>query len=114
MTFIAKNTKYPALAAEHDVQGTVRVKFIVEKDGSLTYPKIVDRPQGSGEASMAEVTAYGSEKERQDTETHNAGMQALCNEAIRVVNAMPKWTPGKHHGQVVRCYYVLPITYRLQ
>ena len=59
------------------------------------------------------TTSYKTEKERQDAEDHNAGVQALRDEAIRVVKAMPKWTPGKQNGEAVRCRYSLPVIYRL-
>jgi protein TonB len=54
------------------------------------------------------------EKERQDAEVHNAGVQAMRDEAIRIINAMPRWSPGKQNGNVVRCNFVIPVTYRLQ
>jgi len=63
---------------------------------------------------MVVVTAYMPDKERQDAEAHNAGVQAIRDEALRVVKAMPRWTPGRQNGKVVRCYFVIPVTYRLQ
>ena len=62
---------------------------------------------------MVVVTATMTEKERQDAEAHNAGVQALRDEAIRVVKAMPKWTPGKQGAKVVRCKMSFPVVYRL-
>jgi protein TonB len=38
----------------------------------------------------------------------------LDAEALRVVNAMPKWTPGRQNGQPVRVNYTMPVTFRLQ
>ena len=113
MEFIARNIKYPEVATKNGVQGRVLVKFIVEKDGSLSNAKLWDSPKNSG-TSMVVVTAMMPDKERQDAEAHNAGVQALRDEAIRVVNAMPKWTPGRQNGKVVRCNFVIPVTYRLQ
>lgn len=113
MEFISRNIKYPEIATENDVQGRVIVRFIVEKDGSLTNPEVLATSPGIGEAIPIEVTSYKSEKERQDAEDHNAGVQALRDEAIRVVKAMPKWIPGKQNGKVVRCKYSIPVTYRL-
>ena len=112
MGFIAKNIKYPEVATKHGVQGRVIVQFIVEKDGSLSNAKVLET-KGSG-ASPVVVTAMMPEKERQDAEGHNAGVQAMRDEAIRVVNAMPRWSPGKQNGNVVRCNFVIPVTYRLQ
>ncbi|MBR6189321.1 MAG: M56 family metallopeptidase [Prevotella sp.] len=113
MGFIAKNIKYPEIAMKYGVQGRVLVQFIVEKDGSLSNTKILENPKKSG-ANMVVVTAMMPEKERQDAEGHNAGVQAMRDEAIRVVNAMPRWSPGKQNGNVVRCNFVIPVTYRLQ
>ena len=93
MGFIARNIKYPKVAEENGVQGRILVKFIIEKDGSLSNAKVLET-KGSG-ASPVVVTAMMPEKERQDAEGHNAGVQAMRDEALRVVNAMPKWTPGK-------------------
>jgi len=82
------------------------------KDGSLSNAKVLENPKGSGESPVV-VTAMMPEKERQDAESHNAGVQAMRDEAIRVVNAMPRLSPGKQKGKPVRCKYVIPVTYRL-
>ena len=113
MKFIAQNIKYPEIATENGVQGRVIVQFTVEKDGSLTSPKVITTSPGIGEAIPIEVIASMPEKERQDAEAHNAGVKALRDEAIRVVKAMPKWTPGKQQGKVVRCRRTYPVVYRL-
>ena len=113
MKFIAQNIKYPEIATENGVQGRVIVQFIVEKDGSLTSPKVITTSPGIGEAIPIEVIASMPEKERKDAEAHNAGVKALRDEAIRVVKAMPKWTPGKQQGKVVRCRRTYPVVYRL-
>ena len=112
MEFIARNIKYPAKALEYGVQGRVLVQFVVEKDGSLSGAKIIDMPKSSG-ASPVTVTATMSEQQRKDAEGHNAGVQALRDEATRVVNAMPRWTPGRQRGQAVRCKFTIPVTFRL-
>ncbi|MCR4914182.1 MAG: M56 family metallopeptidase [Prevotella sp.] len=113
MKFIAQNIKYPEIATENGVQGRVIVQFTVEKDGSLTSPKVITTSPGIGEAIPIEVVASMPEKERKDAEAHNAGVKALRDEAIRVVKAMPKWTPGKQQGKVVRCRRTYPVVYRL-
>ena len=112
MGFIAKNIKYPEAATKYGVQGRVIVQFIVEKDGSLSNVKVLENPKKS-DANMVVVTAMMPEKERQDAEGHNAGVQAIRDEAIRVVKAMPKWTPAKQRGKAVRSRFTIPVTYRL-
>ena len=112
MKFIAQNIKYPAEATKYGVQGRVLVQFVVETDGSLSNCKILENPKKSG-ANMVIVTAQMTDKQRQDAEGHNAGVQAMRDEAIRVVNAMPKWQPGKQRGRAVRCKFHIPVTYKL-
>jgi hypothetical protein len=120
MEFIAKNIKYPAVAEEWGVQGRIIVKFIVEKDGSLSHVMEVKK-KATAEASDITVVAMQkntTEQERKNEEAEAQGLkaaqQALADEAIRVVNAMPKWTPGKRKGKAVRCRFTIPVTYRLQ
>ena len=112
MEFIAKNIKYPQQAIECGLQGRVIVQFIVEKDGSLSNAMTLENPKTSN-MNMVVVNAYMPDEQRQDAEAHNRAVQALRDEAIRVVNAMPKWIPGTQRGKVVRTKFVIPITYRL-
>ena len=112
MEFIARNIKYPEAATKSGVQGRVIVQFIVEKDGSLTNATVLENPKKSA-VNMVVVTANMPDKQRQDAEAHNAGVQALRDEAIRMVQAMPQWSPGKQNGKAVRCRFVIPVTFRL-
>ncbi len=83
--FIQKNIKYPMMARESDIQGRVYVNFVVEPDGSVSNVTVM-RGIGGG-----------------------------CDEeAIRIVNMMPKWNPGKQRGVAVRCSFTVPIVFRLQ
>ena len=84
MRYIARHVKYPAISIENGAQGIVSVRFIIEKDGSISNPKIA---QG--------VDEY------------------LDKEAIRVISSMPKWKPGMQKGQPVRVKYTVPVTFRL-
>lgn len=83
--FIANNLLYPEEAQENDIEGTVKVKFIIEKDGSLTNIEIVNK------------LGYG------------------CNEeVIRVLKRMPKWRPGTLKGKIVRTQFALPVSFRME
>ena len=84
MKFISENVKYPKEAEEKGLQGRVVVRYIIEKDGSISEVEIAKS-----------VNEY------------------LDAEAIRVVNAMPKWIPGKQKGENVRVKFTIPITFRL-
>lgn len=80
--YLSKNIKFPKSKENEDVKVRVVTTFTVEKDGSITHAKIV-RSQG----------------------------EAFDNEALRVINGMPKWIPGMQNGKAVRVKYLLPITF---
>lgn len=83
--YLAENIKYPQLARDNGITGKVYITFVVERDGSIANPKIL-RDIGGG-----------------------------CGaEAIRVVKAMPKWTPGKQRGKAVRVQFNLPVNFNLK
>lgn len=83
--WIKKNMKYPSYAKNNGIEGQVLVVFIVEKDGSI---------------SNAEVS-WGVDP-------------SLDQEALRIVNKMPKWKPGMQNGVAMRVKYRLPITFTLK
>ena len=86
MRYIGENIKYPVIAQENGIQGRVICQFVIEKDGKVTDIQVV---RSSGEPS-------------------------LDKEAVRVINSMPKWKPGKQRGKPVRVKYTLPVNFRLQ
>ena len=84
MQYLMKNIKYPEQAMKEGIQGRVTVRFIVEKDGSISDVKPV------------------------------LSVHPLLNkEAVRVVESMPKWTPGKQNGKPVRVRFNLPVMFKL-
>ena len=84
MKFLQENIKYPQIAREMGIQGTVYVTFVVEPSGKLTGVKVL-RGIGGG-----------------------------CDEeAMRVVSIMPKWIAGKQRGQSVRVQFNMPIKFVL-
>lgn len=83
--YITKNLQYPLEGREGMVTGTVVVKFVVEKDGTLTNVQLLrDIGMGCGK------------------------------EAVRMVKGMPKWIPGKNNGKAVRSIYTLPLNFDLK
>lgn len=83
--WINRNLRYPEQARKENITGKVYVTFVVEKDGSISTPKIL-RDIGCG-----------------------------CGaEAIRVVKNMPRWNPGKQRGKPVRVQFNLPINFSLK
>jgi protein TonB len=85
MQWLNSNIKYPVIAAENGIQGRVVVQFVVSKTGAISDAKVLRGVDPS-----------------------------LDREALRVVNSMPNWTPGKQNGTTVNVRYTLPVTFRLQ
>ena len=84
LQYLMKNIKYPEQVVKEGIQGRVTVRFIVEKDGSISDVKPV------------------------------LSVHPLLNkEAVRVVKSMPKWTPGKQNGKPVRVRFNLPVMFKL-
>ena len=85
MKYIQSNMKYPAIAKENGIEGTVIVSFEVSKSGDIQKVQVA-RGIGGG-----------------------------CDEeAVRVVRSMPNWKPGKHNGQAVKVSFNLPIKFKLE
>jgi len=82
--FLIAHLRYPQIAKESGIQGTVYVSFIVESDGSVSNVKVL-RGVGGG----------------------------LDEESVRVVELMPKWIPGKCDGVPVRVQFNMPLRFTL-
>lgn len=83
--FISKNIKYPAVARENEVEGTVYVRFVIGVDGRVRNAEVLRSPD-----------------------------ESLSKESLRVISLMPIWTPGKNKGMEVPVYYTLPMRYALE
>ena len=84
LAYLGKNIKYPTIAQENGIQGRVIIQFVVERDGSITDVHVA---RG--------VDPY------------------LDKEAIRVIQSMPKWIPGKQNVKAVRVKFTVPVLCRL-
>ncbi|WP_163214978.1 energy transducer TonB [Bacteroides sp. 519] len=85
MQFLNTNIRYPQRAKEEGIQGRVIVQFVIQKDGSVGNVKLI------------------------------RGIDAdLDKEALRIVNLMPKWTPGRQMGRAVKVSYILPVMFKLK
>jgi protein TonB len=84
-SYIYDHIQYPAMAKEHNMEGTVYVRFVVQSDGSITDIEVLRGPGGG-----------------------------LDDEAVRVLRNYPKkWKPGKQRGKAVPVYFNLPIKFSL-
>lgn len=84
MKYLAANIKYPASAVKAKKQGRVIVAFVIQKDGSVTNARIVKSVDPELDA-----------------------------EALRIVKAMPNWTPGTQDGKPVNVRYTIPVVFSL-
>ena len=109
LEYLSSNVKYPVEAQKMGEQGRVIVGFIVEKDGTVSNAKVVK----SNKYTMVEIEKDGTVVKKLET-SEGAAIQELEAEALRVVQSMPKWTPGKLNGKPVRVKYNIPVSFRLQ
>jgi len=84
--FLQDNLKYPELAKENGLEGTIFVSFVVDENGNILHP----------------AAKYYVESAR-----------PLVVESVRVVQSMPKWVPARHKGKIVRCAMTLPVKFSL-
>lgn len=82
--YMLRMLQYPTSALNANQQGKVLVRFVVNEDGSISNAEAI---RGFG---------YGSEAE-----------------ALRVVNAMPKWKPGRNNGRAVKVWFQIPVFFKL-
>lgn len=115
--WLAENIHYPAEAQAVGAQTRVIVSFVVYKDGSIGKAEIKNHMKvGTADDAVAVVAKNPEEQaafDQQDKKLE-AAAQALDKEALRVINSMPKWTPGKQRGKNVNVQMTIPITFRLQ
>ncbi len=83
--YLASSIRYPVIAQENGIQGRVYIQFVVNQDGAVTNATILRGVDPS-----------------------------LDREALRVVEAMPKWKPGRQRNRPVRVSYTVPINFVLQ
>ncbi len=85
LRFFAEHIRYPNAAAKNNVEGTVFVTFVVGANGSVR------------DISVVKGIGFGCDEE-----------------ALRVANLMPAWTPGKQGGRAVPVKFTIPIRFSLR
>lgn len=84
--YIKSNLRYPKYEKDNGIEGNVYVRFIVEKDGKLSHPEILQSVDGS---------------------------KNFDSEVLRIIKSMPIWTPGENNGKYVRVYMTLPFQFKI-
>ena len=85
LKYISDHIEYPTMAVERGIEGRVTVRFVVNKDGYV-----------------------------QDVTVIRGVHELLDKEAVRVIQSLPRWNPGKQNGVAVAVYYNVPVTFTLQ
>ena len=85
LTYLRTNIDYPDSARVKNIEGKVFLRFVIDEEGNVTHPEVL--------RSLHPL---------------------LDAEAIRVVQQMPKWSPGKQNGKPVSVYFTLPIFFTLE
>jgi TonB family protein len=85
INFVSRNIKYPVEAFQNKEQGKVVVRFVVNTEGKVEKAQVIRSVSPS-----------------------------VDKEALRVINILPAFTPGKQNGKVVKVYFTLPITFKLE
>ena len=86
MTYLRNSIIYPQEARDANIQGKCFVTFVVDSNGKIKDARV----------------------------QKSSGNEVLDKESVRVVESMPRWTPGKQNGKNVAVQYTLPIMFRLQ
>lgn len=85
--FIQKNLQYPSMAREAGISGKCFLKFVVNENGDISNVEVLKGVSGCSDCDK---------------------------EAVRVVKSMPKWKAAKMTGRAVKCYFNLPISFKIQ
>lgn len=127
MSYLEKNLRYPSVASEMRVEGTVIVTFVVDKTGFVRSPKIAEVRVSSPIAKMTDVNSpsrtvntefqnemkEGDEAAAEKVKAFYDTVEAMKEEAIYVVRNMPRWEPASQNGTRVETTYTLPINFAL-
>ena len=119
--YLSQNLRYPESARENGIQGRIVISFIVNKDGSCSDFQVARNAACNAQGVLVTTLAEEAKKKMQEgaqvEHTPEALLEmgkALENEALRVLGAMPFWTPGKQQGQLVCVKYTTPVVFRLR
>ena len=116
LTFLQQNVRYPKIAQDNGVQGRYVVGFCVSPEGRITNVEIARKPEGEALADIVVISYSNTADSLAISKRINQAKarEAMEEEALRVVKAMPDWKPGMVGGKPVNCHYNLPIVFKLQ
>ena len=106
MKFLNKNIQYPDLASAYDVEGSVVMTFIVDKDG-----KVKDIAAKDCKLDRFNTTKFSQETDVKQQQLKKQFSLLFAKEGARVLRKMPKWTSGTIDGKPANVKYTLPIRF---
>jgi hypothetical protein len=109
--YIAQHVRYPNVATENGVEGTVTVRFIVEADGRVTHVQAIDSPSDEADAK---VYAYGALDKQPSEDEDDEGHRALREAVEELYRGMPPFEPGRQNGKPVRVRMTGKINFALR
>ena len=109
--YMAHHVRYPKVAAENGVVGSVQVQFIVEADGRISHVHAIDPPSGEADAR---VYAYGDLDKHPSQKEDDEGHRALREAAEELFCGMPPFEPGRQNGKPVRVQMTRTVNYDLK
>ena len=107
--YLAKSIKYPRIASNYGLEGQTVVKFMVEADGSITNARVIDN-----RITVEDKLPFQKLRDDSKMRTRQEALDAFSEEALRVINDMPQWNPGKRYGMPIKVEYELPINFKLK
>ncbi len=111
--FLAQHLIYPEIAKEQKVSGKIYVQFIVNEDGSVEDVTVLRTDIDDIIEGEKTMISYSTPEELK-TSPKKEGITALKEEAIRVVNSLPEFTPGLIEGKPVKVRFTFPINFALE
>lgn len=106
--YLSHKINFPREANVYGLEGITKMKFTIERDGSITNVRVTDN-KITVEDKLPFRKLQGDEK----NVVRQRALEAFAKEATRVIEDMPKWEPGLRYGTPVKVEYEMPINFRI-
>jgi hypothetical protein len=115
MNYLTSHIHYPVAALRNNVQANIQVVFIVDIDGNIRSPRIIQTSELKPLDEKVKLAAKNGDVSAMDqVDAYNDGLESLKEEAISILRHSSQWIPGRQNGNPVNCQYSLPINFMLK
>lgn len=120
MNYMRQSLSYPKIAQMMGVQGKILIQFVVDREGNVRDAHLMRHINEDNSKFLKNQLLADVANQVQLTEGFSIEEQVALactmieEEALRVVNSMPKWQPGTDKGKPVNVKFTIPITFRLR